>query len=413
MPFKIAYYTAATMPGIMAHSSQIAHTCQAFIKQDVDLVLCRANRKTVPELATTTTSMHYNLDVEIPEELVPATDFPGLATAHANGGNPLHNWAFKRMVRSYLRNVPDSLAKNFDRIAFSRDIQFHTRAAQTYPDHPRIYEAHSLTQDDEDRIALELQTLKTCRGIAVLTTHMREMLVGRGIPSERIHVAPDAVDPKNFPGALSKTDAREKLSLPLDRPIALYLGRFHTMGLEKGLSTIIEAMPHVLQKHPEVQFLFVGGPLSYVNGYQARLRENSISSGTYRFMDRQPYVDMHIWLAAADILLMPLPNEPRFSKTMSPMKMFEYMTARRPIVASDMPALRDVLRHDINALCPPMGDHYALAIEIMSLLQTPEKAARLADQAVNDVQRHTWDTRARGIIDWMDTLDLTSTSTHQ
>jgi glycosyltransferase involved in cell wall biosynthesis len=80
------------------------------------------------------------------------------------------------------------------------------------------------------------------------------------------------------------------------------------------------------------------------------------------------------------------------------MKLFEYMAAGAPIVASDLPALREVLRHGENAWFVAPGDVEALAEGIATLLCDPPLAARLAAQARQDVEAYTWETRARWIF---------------
>jgi glycosyltransferase involved in cell wall biosynthesis len=99
-------------------------------------------------------------------------------------------------------------------------------------------------------------------------------------------------------------------------------------------------------------------------------------------------------LRSADILV--VPNTPgRASEAYtSPLKLFEYMEAGRPIVASDLPAIREVLRPDGNAILVEAGSAEALAAGIARLLADRELAARVASQARTDVLEWTWDRRA-------------------
>ena len=81
----------------------------------------------------------------------------------------------------------------------------------------------------------------------------------------------------------------------------------------------------------------------------------------------------------------------------SPLKLFEYMASGRPIVASDLPALREVLRPDENAVLVEAGDAEALAAGVARLLGDAALASRLAAQAREDVREWTWDKRAERI----------------
>ena len=81
-----------------------------------------------------------------------------------------------------------------------------------------------------------------------------------------------------------------------------------------------------------------------------------------------------------------------------PLKLFEYMAAGVPILATDLPSIREVLRHGENAWLIPPGDPKALAEGIRHLLENPELARRLAERARGDVQKYTWKHRAETIL---------------
>ena len=101
---------------------------------------------------------------------------------------------------------------------------------------------------------------------------------------------------------------------------------------------------------------------------------------------------------AADVLV--LPNSARYeiSRTAtSPLKLFEYMASGSPIVASDLPALREVLTPD-NALLVTPDSSTALTVAFARLLADEPLRNRLAAQARQDVATHTWAARAKSIL---------------
>ena len=73
----------------------------------------------------------------------------------------------------------------------------------------------------------------------------------------------------------------------------------------------------------------------------------------------------------ASVALLPLPDEPVARLFTSPLKLFDYMAAGVPIVASDLPALREVLRHEQNALLATPGDPDSFAAAVQRILADP------------------------------------------
>jgi glycosyltransferase involved in cell wall biosynthesis len=82
------------------------------------------------------------------------------------------------------------------------------------------------------------------------------------------------------------------------------------------------------------------------------------------------------------------------------------MAAGVPIVASDLPSLREVLTHGENAILVSPGDPKQLGHEIGRLLQAPELRERLTRRALRDVERYTWKRRAGKILDRLTTGSL-------
>jgi glycosyltransferase involved in cell wall biosynthesis len=99
-------------------------------------------------------------------------------------------------------------------------------------------------------------------------------------------------------------------------------------------------------------------------------------------------------LAGADALVLPNPASAISTAFTSPLKLFEYMAAGRAIVASDLPAIREVLEDGVNALLVTPGDAEALAAGIRRLMDDPALAMRLAGAAFATVHQYTWARRA-------------------
>jgi glycosyltransferase involved in cell wall biosynthesis len=99
-------------------------------------------------------------------------------------------------------------------------------------------------------------------------------------------------------------------------------------------------------------------------------------------------------LRNADILVLPNPASAISNHATSPLKLFEYMAAGKPIVASNLPSIGEVLTHEVNALLVAPGDAEALAGAIGNLVADADLRARLGAAARRDVAEYSWDRRA-------------------
>jgi glycosyltransferase involved in cell wall biosynthesis len=99
-------------------------------------------------------------------------------------------------------------------------------------------------------------------------------------------------------------------------------------------------------------------------------------------------------LTQADVLVLPNPASAISTRYTSPLKLFEYMAAGKPIVSSDLPSIREILRDGVNALLVSPGDPGMLASAIERLLNDPSLAARLARAALDEVPNYSWQRRA-------------------
>jgi glycosyltransferase involved in cell wall biosynthesis len=149
---------------------------------------------------------------------------------------------------------------------------------------------------------------------------------------------------------------------------------------------------------PEALFLLVGSEGRGAVEVLARKHAN------IQFVPWQPFETVTRYLLAADVLLQPPSGVPlRFiGNTVLPMKIFLYLAAGRPIVAPDLPDVREVLSHDVNALLVAPGDHAAAADAVARLLAEPALARRLADTARQTAAGLTWDARAKKVLTYLE-----------
>ncbi len=233
--------------------------------------------------------------------------------------------------------------------------------------------------------------LNRLKGLVVISNGLREFYEKKGVSSDKIHVAPDGVDLEAFTVSLSKENCRKKLDLPLDKKIVMYAGHLYKW---KGV--------HVLAR--AVSFLEKNALAVFVGGTEKDIKEFKKIYGSYKnilIIGKKPYEEIPFYLKAADVLVLPNSSESDISRLYtSPMKLFEYMASSIPIVASDLPSIREVLNKD-NSILVESDNPEKLAQGIRMLISDTDLSNKLAVQAWEDVKKYTWSARVNNLIKYM------------
>ena len=252
-----------------------------------------------------------------------------------------------------------------------------------------IYECHSIPKKEKSFFMISRLADK----IITISANLKEIFLRQGFRENKILVAPDAVDLSIFDLRLSTREARQKLGLPPEGKIIIYTGKLKTMDMDKGVGDILAA----LAKLPaDVLFLAIGGSEEDIAFYQKQAQELKVA-GKVKFITHVSQNKLAIYQKAADILLMPFPFSKHYAYFMSPLKMFEYMASQRPIIASDLPSIREVLNKENCVFCQP--DNPAdLAGKISLLLKDETLARKVARGAYQDVDKYDWQQRVENIL---------------
>jgi len=215
------------------------------------------------------------------------------------------------------------------------------------------------------------------------------------IPQERVVAWPNGTDIERFRDLVPREHARERLGIPAGRTIVLYTGSLQSW---KGVDTLVRAaalLPHSFQTY------IVGGSPGEITSLKR------IASGAaIRFVGTRPWLEMPLWLAAADVLVLPNTAREEISRTWtSPMKLFEYMASGRPIVASDIPSIREIIDASMAFLAKP-DDAESFATAIQAARKDGGDAVARARRGQEAVLRYTWKARAEAILAHMRSLQL-------
>lgn len=368
---KISYISNSRIPTGHAHGLQIMYMCAEFAKQGAEV------------------------DLVVP------------AKKNFHDADPFDHYGIERTFRITRITVPDLLSRTslLPKITFLLDLFFYGLALYRQPiSRERIIYTRDYVLlfflPRSVKVILEVhdiprwkwifrRAVSRASGFVAITQGVKEVLVEHGLSQERIHVAPDGVHLAEFEHPESRIDARRRLGLPQDEKIAMYIGRIDGW---KGTDTLFEAAARV----ENIRTVVIGA-------IPAELERLSRTYPRVTFFAMRPYKELADNQQASDVLVLPASGKHAISaRYTSPLKLFSYMASGVPIIASDVPSLREVL-DDKSAFFFKADDAQDLARVIEYALAHKEEGSEKARIAKRMVTGYTWEERAKGILAFIGT----------
>ncbi len=208
--------------------------------------------------------------------------------------------------------------------------------------------------------------------IVVLSLWSKKRLHAMGdVPLAKILVFPSGTDTELF---TPRDPAACRRELNLD-PSYYYVGFIGSFLEYQGIDTLIDVAPSILKKIPTTRFLLVGdGPMR--KSWENRARKQGVRD-YFLFIGHVPYRQVPAYLGAMDVCVAPHHAD---TNQASPVKLFDYMAAGRPIVASDIEVVREIIGDSRCAVLFNPEDDKHLGFCITSILQNPVWAKDLGEK---------------------------------
>ncbi len=367
---KLYYVTNARMPTEKAHGIQTAKMCEAFIEEGVDVTLLAPCRKR----SSKDVQGFYQLRVHVPIIFLPTIDWYTLGVV----GYRISSYLFALSTVLFLL-YKKCTGEEF--IIYTIDLDDFSSSLLPLVGKKLYTEMHMGKEASFSQRFL----FKYLSGVIPINSHIKKELQQRFPESMAWYVVePNAVDAQQF-FSCEKDVARKRLNIGNEEHIALYAGRFFEW---KGLETLYEAASLL----PEVAWYLVGGTAEEfiaVTGLTP-LPPNMIFKGS------QPHQDMPYWIAAADALIvLGTGRDTQSYQYTSPMKLFEYLLSKRPIIASKTPALQDIVSEAEVHFYKP-DDAISLAASVSQALSIA--GAPLIERAYSKGLHYSWKRRAGAIL---------------
>jgi len=359
----VVYLSNSILPSREANSIQVMKMCSAFSRLGVEVHLVAKSFEST-KVQETDVFRYYGVKQAFRIHLIRARNIKGSGIVCLP--------ATKKILSKLKRNAA---------LIYGRDVYGLTLASVM--GFRVIYEAHSLPVNPLVLLLEKyLSSYKRLVKVVVISAALKKAYVKKVPGFKCVQVLHDAAD------APDARPAREYCwPCKTDRLQVGYIGNLYK---GRGIEIIIECAKALKQ----YDFHIIGGAERDIAFYK-----NTGSANIY-YHGFIPPSEINQAVTKCDVLLMPYQRavsvarrDVDTSKFMSPLKMFEYMSFKKPIISSDLPVIREVLNENNSILLPP-EDVRAWIKAIMSL-DNPNDRTRLASRAFNDFLKYfTWDSRA-------------------
>lgn len=213
-----------------------------------------------------------------------------------------------------------------------------------------------LTRQMENRVVAQADA------VAVICEGLRDDLVARGFPADKIMVSPNGVDLELFGTPVPADPARAEALGLTGKTVLGFIGSFYPY---EGLDDLIAAMPLLIAHNPDIRLLLVGGGPA-----EADLRaqaEASPAAHAIRFVGRVPHSEVEHYYSLTDILVYPR-KAMRLTETVTPLKPLEAMAQGRLVAASNVGGHRELIADGVTGTLFAPDDPQAMADALAGLI---------------------------------------------
>lgn len=389
---KLSYIANTRIPTEKSYGMAIMKICESLAASGCEVELVLPTRRN-PQFKGEDQFKHYTVVKNFRIVSLPCPDLIGIKSPRPISFllGLIQYFLFYRELKKYFASRPDT-------VLFSREqrLLYLLRGLPNF----KVYEIHDIFPVKNIFYKTLLDVVDK---IIVTNNWKREELIKHFVLDERkISVVPNAVDVDIFlDHPLTKEEARQRLNLSLDKKMVVYVGGFQQW---KGVYVLAKALTYLPHDQGIEVHLVGGGPEPERSQFLKFLKLKNW--GLAFTHEAVPYSLVSTWMYAADVLVAPgTMIDPRGVFYTSPLKIFEYIATGRPLVLTDLSAVREAIQFALNCndwekwkdLFVPPNSPKMLADTIMSRLDKVNEWQPLVSRE-DIAKRLGWENRAKKII---------------
>ena len=224
--------------------------------------------------------------------------------------------------------------------------------------------------------AAETRAMLAADAVVTLSQTMRDAIVERGVPGEKVFIVPNAVDVDRFQPA--PRDAALAASVGIE-PGDGVVGYISTLTAYEGVDYLVDAAARLRGQGRRVKLVLVGDGKE-ADAIRDRATRLGLTDGTLIMPGRVPHGEVRRWYSLIDVFVVPRKGN-RVARLVTPLKPYEAMALERTVVVSDLPALREMVIPGETGMTFRADDATDLATVLADLLDDPALRTRLGTRA--------------------------------
>ena len=236
---------------------------------------------------------------------------------------------------------------------------------------------------------VETQLFKRADALFTICNGLKNEIVSRGIPDDKVTVIPNCVDTEFFTHFEYDEEIADRYSLK-DKTVFGFIGSFYSY---EGIDLLIDAYAKVLRKRNDVKLLLVGdGPEK--NALHRKAIESNLN-GKVIFTGKVPHEEIKKYYSAIDILVYPRKSI-RLTELVTPLKPLEAMAMGKVVVGSDVGGIKELITDNKDGFLFRAGGVNALFTLLSELLFNKKGVSDITDAAIETVKRkHGWESAVK------------------